>query len=83
MAASAFVKGYDHIGIPSNDIDATVSFFKALGFEVKYETENNGRVIFLTCGDVMIETYEKFGEATGKRGAVDHVALRVTDVDAV
>ena len=81
MAASDYVNGYQHIGIPSNDIDKTVAFFEALGFEKRYETENNGRVVFLGCKNIMIETYEKFGEATEKRGAIDHIALDVTDLE--
>ena len=83
MAASDFVTGYDHIGIPSNDVDETRRFFETLGFESRYETENNGKVVFMGCGDVIVELYDKHGEAALKRGAVDHVALRVNDVDAV
>ncbi len=83
MAATDFVTGYQHVGIPSNDIEATRRFFEALGFKKIYETENNGRVIFYECGDILIETYEKNGQATGKRGAIDHVALAVSDLDKV
>ena len=83
MSATDFVTGYQHIGIPTNDIEATKTFFEALGFTKKYETENNGRVIFFECGDILIETYEKNGQATGKRGAIDHVALAVNDLDKV
>ena len=81
MAVSEYVNGYQHVGIPSNDIDATIRFFEALGFEIAYETEHDGRVVFLQCGSIMIETYEKFGEAAGKRGAIDHIALDVKDLD--
>ena len=83
MSATDFVTGYQHIGIPTNDIEATKTFFEALGFTKKYETENNGRVIFFECGNILIETYEKNGQATGKRGAIDHVALAVNDLDKV
>ena len=83
MAATDFVTGYQHVGIPTNDIEATRAFFEALGFRKKYETENNGRVIFYECGDILIETYEKDGKATGKRGAIDHIALAVDDLDKV
>jgi catechol 2,3-dioxygenase-like lactoylglutathione lyase family enzyme len=83
MAATDYVTGYQHIGIPTNDIEATKQFFTALGFQQIYETENNGRVIFYECGSILIETYEKQGQATGKRGAIDHVALAVKDLDKV
>ena len=81
MAISQFVTGYQHVGIPSNDIDATGAFFEALGFTKRYETENDGRVIFYQCGEIMIETYEVHGRAAGKRGGIDHIALAVNDLD--
>lgn len=81
MAASDFVTGYQHIGIPTNDMEATIAFYQALGFSIKYETENNGRVVFFECGDILIETYEKNGQAAGFRGAIDHVALAVNDLE--
>ena len=54
-----FVTGYDHVGIPTNDMEATTKF---------YET-------------IIIETYEVFGKAAMVRGAIDHIALRVTDIE--
>lgn len=83
MSAFDFVTGIQHIGIPTNDMDATVRFFKVLGFDIDYETENNGRVVFLKAGSIVIETYEKNGEAAEKRGAIDHIALNVEDLDGV
>lgn len=83
MKAADFVKGYDHVGIPTNDMEATIAFYEALGFQKKWETENNGRVVFFELGDIVIETYEKNGQATGIRGAIDHVALRVDDIEKV
>lgn len=77
-----YVTGYDHIGVPTNDMDATTKFYEAIGFKMVHEKENNGIVRFFQHGDIIIETYEKHGEATGKRGAIDHIALRVTDVEA-
>lgn len=81
MAATNYVTGYQHVGIPTNDMEATIAFYTALGFQIKYETENNGRVVFFEHGDILIETYEKGGQATGKRGAIDHVALAVNDIE--
>ena len=81
MAAADVVTGYQHIGIPTNDMEATIRFYEALGFKIKYETENNGRVVFFELGDILIETYEKGGQATGIRGAIDHIALAVSDIE--
>ena len=32
--------GIQHIGIPTNDIEATIDFYKALGFEIAFRTVN-------------------------------------------
>ena len=32
-------KGLQHIGIPTNDMDKTVEFYKKIGFEVAHETK--------------------------------------------
>ena len=31
---------FQHIGIPTNDIEATIDFYKALGFEIAFRTVN-------------------------------------------
>ena len=74
--------GLQHIGLPTNDIKKTLEFYAALGFEVAYQTVNNGEpVAFLRLGDLTFEAYEN-GRAVGITGAVDHVAINVTDVEA-
>lgn len=80
MSFSRIATGLQHIGVPTNDIDATVRFYTALGFEVAHRANNNGELVaFLKLGDLMIETYQN-GKAVGKAGAVDHIAMNVTDV---
>ncbi len=81
MAVTDFVTGYDHVGIPTNDMEATIAFYTALGFKIKWETENNGRVVFFEHGDIVVETYEIGGKAVGMRGAIDHIALAVSDIE--
>lgn len=81
MAVSSYVAGLDHVGIPTTDMEATLAFFQSLGFTIQYETLNGGsRVLFLECSGVVIETYE-VEKAAGVRGAIDHLALKVTDLD--
>lgn len=76
------VTGFQHIGLPSADIDATVAFYKSLGFELAHSTENNGdRVCFLRLGKICVEAYES-RETAGRAGAIDHIALDVTDIEA-
>lgn len=73
--------GLQHIGLPTDDIEKTIRFYEALGFEVAYRTNNKGEeVAFLRLGDLTIETYQNF-RAAGLDGAWDHVAINVTDVE--
>ena len=81
MAFSKLATGLQHIGVPTNDIEATVAFYTALGFEVIFRTDNNGELVaFMQLGDLVIETYQNF-KAVGTAGTVDHIAINVTDVD--
>lgn len=80
-----YITGLQHIGIPTNDIEGTIRFYKKLGFETAFETVNekaDEKVAFLKLGDLVIETYEN-RQATLQNGAVDHIALNVSDIEAV
>lgn len=80
-----FITGLQHIGIPTNDLEATIAFYDTLGFQVAFRTVNeaaNEKVAFLRMGDVTIETYEN-KQAALANGALDHIALNVTDIEAV
>ena len=82
MAFSKLATGLQHIGVPTNDIEKTVDFYTSLGFTVALRADNNGELVaFLRLGDLTIETYQN-GRAVGAAGAVDHIAINVTDVDA-
>lgn len=77
--------GVQHIGLPTNDIEATIDFYRQLGFFVALRTVNEAakeQVAFLKLKNLTIEAYET-GAATGVSGAIDHIALDVADVDAV
>ena len=81
MSFTKVATGLQHIGVPTNDIEKTIDFYTMLGFEVAHRTENNGeQVAFLKLGDMVIETYQNF-KAVGQAGAVDHIAINVTDVE--
>ena len=84
MSFPQVLTGVAHIGIPTNDLDKTIAFYKKLGFVSALETVNKAageRVAFLQLGDLMIETYENH-RAVEKAGAIDHVALATTDIEA-
>lgn len=75
------IKGMQHIGLPTNDMKATIAFYEALGFQIATRHDNGGvDVVFLTLGNICIETYEN-GEAVGYHGAIDHIALDVDDIE--
>ena len=72
------VTGIQHLGIPTRNIQATMDFYRDLGFETIWE---NGEVAFMQLGTLVIETY--LAEETAQRnGAIDHVALNVNDIEA-
>lgn len=76
--------GLQHIGIPTNNINQTVSFFEKLGFEIILDTinpNNNSKVVFLRIQNTVIETWED-ENIIAKAGAIDHIALNVEDIDA-
>ena len=80
-----YITGLQHIGIPTNDLEATIAFYETFGFQVTFQTVNEAageRVAFLRMGDVTVETYEN-KQAALVNGALDHVALNVTDIEEV
>ncbi len=78
-----YVDGYQHIGIPTDDIEKTAKFYLGLGFKLKWETTYGGNPVkFFEWGDIIIETYEKDGGASNTIGAIDHIALNCTDIVA-
>lgn len=81
MSVAQYVTGHQHVGLPTDDMAATLKFYETLGFEIILDTKNNDdRVVFLQLQNIVIETYDAHG-AAGKRGAIDHLALNVTDVE--
>ena len=75
----ANVTGLQHMGLPTNDLAATVAFYHSLGFETIFE---NADATFLKLGTMVIETYPAADGAAMCNGAIDHVALNVKDIEA-
>ena len=85
MELKRLMSGIQHVGIPTNDIEATISFYEKLGFEIALRTVNeeaDEKVSFLKLNTLVIETYENKA-AKMEAGAIDHVAIDVTDVQKV
>ena len=81
MSLKEQINGLQHIGLPTKNMEETITFYGKLGFEIAFETVNDGdRVVFLKFGSLVIETYES-KDATMKSGAIDHIALDVKDIE--
>lgn len=79
-----FALGLQHVGLPTNDLKATIAFYESLGFETVYQVRNEAAgedVAFLRLKNLTIEAYEN-GQAAMRSGAIDHIAIDVSDVEA-
>lgn len=76
-----YATGIQHIGIPTKDMEASKQFYEKLGFEIAYETLNDGnQVKFFKMGNLIMEVYES-DDVAMKVGSVDHVAIDVKDIE--
>ncbi len=82
MKLTDSVNALQHIGIPSRDLNESVAFYESLGFQKIYETPNGAEnVAFMEHGGLCIELYGN-RDIAGKSGAIDHIALNSTDIEA-
>lgn len=81
---TAHITGFQHIGLPVKNLEATIRFYESLGFSVAHRTStpDGAPVVFLQLKTAMIESWEE-ADPVGHAGAIDHLSLDVTDVDAV
>lgn len=85
MDLKNYSTGIQHIGIPTNDIEKTIAFYKELGFETALQTINkeaDEKVAFLKLKTLVIEIYENKA-AKLESGAIDHVAVNVNNIEEV
>ena len=81
MNIKGFTTGVQHIGIPTNDINKTIEFYHALGFETVLRTVNGTEeVAFLQLHNLMIETYQNH-QTKMEYGAIDHIAIDVKNIE--
>ena len=84
MYFNKWITGVQHVVVPTNDLEKTIEFYHSLGFTTALETYNEAakhRAVFLQLGNLIIESYEN-GCAVGHPGAIDHIALNTTDIEA-
>lgn len=75
--------GVQHIGMPTNNLNATMDFYKKIGFDTVLRTYNEAakeEVAFMRLGDLTLEIFES-GKAPLAAGAVDHIAINVKSID--
>lgn len=85
MEIKTKITGIQHVGIPTSNMEQSMQFYQSLGFEPVHQTvnPNNGdAVVFLQLGNLVMEVYES-NEVAGKTGAIDHIALDVTDIESL
>lgn len=83
MDVKDFCTGIQHIGVPTNNIEETIGFYKQLGFQVALQTKNGDeKVAFLQLHNLVIETYENHS-AVMQAGAIDHIAIDVKEIDSL
>lgn len=86
-------KGLAHIGLYTEDIEATKSFYiDNLGFKLDYETvaekPNNGwlKIAFISLNGMIIEILEPSDRSLikkGNGGCVDHLTIEVKNLDNI
>lgn len=82
MALKDTINGLQHTGIPVRSIEEAAEFYKKLGFESRWTmTRDNGQtVLFMENKGFLLELYDK-EEAPGVSGAINHIALDVSDIE--
>lgn len=76
------IKGIQHIGIPTNNMEQTQEFFLSLGFSCIYSTTiGAGRnVRFFDQSGILIEVYEP-ENSIAPIGQIDHIAIEVSSIE--
>lgn len=79
------INGLQHIGIPTNNMADSESFYEGLGFKSYYKTfsKSGGHwVLFMKLGNLVLEFYE-MDHPSGLAGAFDHISLDCNDIESV
>lgn len=82
MKHTNYIRGIQHIGIPTVKLPESITFYEKIGFKIINEEKqsNDKKVVFVEANQLVIELWEI--ESKGqKNGAIDHIALDVTDIE--
>ena len=80
----AFSTGFQHIGLPTADVEGTIRFYEGLGFEVatRADIAGRGEFVFVKLGNLLLELIPNDNPAM-TNGAVDHFCLDVKDIETL
>lgn len=81
MLVKDCIQGLQHIGIPTQKMEASIAFYEKLGFQLMNEEEqvNGGAVAFMELKGLVVELWEL--EEERQVGSIDHIALDVIKID--
>ena len=80
MKITDFIKGFQHIALPTRDMGKTKAFYQSLGFDVAWEKENCPT--YFKLKDITIESWQDDAAPVGA-GAWLHLSIDVSDIEAV
>ena len=82
------ITGFQHLGVPVSNLEASIRFYERLGFRIedRSELEESGgvtKVAFMEMSGFCIELYQppEGVPATRNVGPIDHFAFDVRDID--
>ena len=77
------IEGLAHIGIFVKDMEASIGYYKKLGFTLdKEESFGNLELAFLSAGTCLIELVKPEEYSKRVAGPIDHIAVVVDDIEA-
>lgn len=82
------IQGIDNVGVAVSDLDASLGFYQALGFELEYQDGFSAMVkagtahLYLFATDSDTSLSRSFDLEGNPRG-IDHISLLVEDVEAL
>lgn len=80
MQIQEYINGFQHIALPTRNMQKTKEFYASLGFKIAWEKENCPT--YFQLKDIVIESWEDQNAATGA-GAWLHLSIDVSDIQAV
>ncbi len=74
--------GFHHIALKANDFEASIEFYKALGFSCKCSWgEGDSRIVMLDMGDGTIVELFAGGTNEPAEGRYFHLAIKADDIE--